>query len=72
MFGLGFENNPLGAENCMSPKFENLKLLDSLIGLGIQIGPIFIYDYIEIAIFFSLRKFREATCEVLLKTTPPV
>ena len=29
VFGLGFENNPLGAENCMSPKFENLKLLDS-------------------------------------------
>ena len=30
MYGLGFENNPLGAENCMSSKFENLKLLDSL------------------------------------------
>ena len=30
MYGLGFENNPLGAENCMSSKSENLKLLDSL------------------------------------------
>ena len=30
MYELGFENNPLGAENCMSSKFENLKLLDSL------------------------------------------
>ena len=29
MYGLGFENNPLGAENCMSSKSENLKLLDS-------------------------------------------
>ena len=29
MYDLGFENNPLGAENCMSSKFENLKLLDS-------------------------------------------
>ena len=29
MYDLGFENNPLGAENCMSSKSENLKLLDS-------------------------------------------
>ena len=29
MYGLGFENNPLGAESCMSSKSENLKLLDS-------------------------------------------
>ena len=28
MYELGFENNPFGAENCMSSKSENLKLLE--------------------------------------------
>ena len=39
MYGLGFENKPLGVENCMSSKSENLKLLDPLQGcLPILIG----------------------------------
>ena len=40
MYGLGFENEPLSAENCTSTKTENLKLLKHLRGLSEQSAKI--------------------------------